>query len=251
MRGLTQQMSYQASHDALTGLANRREFERRVQESLEARHAQFGPPRALLPRSRSLQGRQRLVRSLGRRQHAARGRCAHQGHGPRLGHGGAPGRRRVRAAARGLPARESAADRRRRRAARSTTTASSGRTRSSRSASASVWSRSRARAARSRKCISAADSACYVAKKQGNHVHVYSARDEAAARHRGEIQWLQRLQTALKDDRFELMMQPIVATSQYDAATVRRSKCCCDCRTTRCPAASRPRNSCARRSAIA
>jgi EAL domain-containing protein (putative c-di-GMP-specific phosphodiesterase class I) len=60
--------------------------------------------------------------------------------------------------------------------------------------------------------MSAADSACYVAKKQGNHVHVYSARDEAVARHRGEIQWLQRLQTALKENRFELMAQPIVAT---------------------------------------
>ena len=28
LTGLTQQMSYQASHDALTGLVNRREFER-------------------------------------------------------------------------------------------------------------------------------------------------------------------------------------------------------------------------------
>ena len=61
--------------------------------------------------------------------------------------------------------------------------------------------------------MSAADSACYVAKKQGNHVHVYSARDESVARHRGEIQWLQRLQSALKENRFELMAQPIVATA--------------------------------------
>ncbi len=61
--------------------------------------------------------------------------------------------------------------------------------------------------------MSAADSACYVAKKQGNHVHVYSARDEAVARHRGEIQWLQRLQSALKDNRFELMAQPIIAST--------------------------------------
>jgi EAL domain-containing protein (putative c-di-GMP-specific phosphodiesterase class I) len=61
--------------------------------------------------------------------------------------------------------------------------------------------------------MSAADSACYVAKKRGNHVHVYSARDEAVARHRGEIQWLQRLQAALKENRFELMAQPIIATA--------------------------------------
>ncbi len=59
--------------------------------------------------------------------------------------------------------------------------------------------------------IGAADSACYVAKKQGGHVHVYSARDEAVARSRGEIHWLQRLQTALRDGRFELYAQPIVA----------------------------------------
>jgi diguanylate cyclase (GGDEF)-like protein len=62
--------------------------------------------------------------------------------------------------------------------------------------------------------LSAADSACYVAKKQGNHVHVYSARDEAVARHRGEIQWLQRLQNAIKENRFELLAQPIIATTK-------------------------------------
>ena len=40
---------------------------------------------------------------------------------------------------------------------------------------------------------------------------VYSARDEAHARHSGEIQWLQRLQSALKENRFQLYYQPIVA----------------------------------------
>ena len=60
--------------------------------------------------------------------------------------------------------------------------------------------------------LSAADSACYVAKQQGRgRVHVYSARDEAVARQRGEIAWLQRLQAALKENRFELYTQPIVA----------------------------------------
>ncbi len=59
--------------------------------------------------------------------------------------------------------------------------------------------------------MSSADSACYVAKKQGGlHVHVYSAREEASARHSGEIQWLQKLQGALRDNRFELYYQPIV-----------------------------------------
>ena len=60
--------------------------------------------------------------------------------------------------------------------------------------------------------LSAADSACYVAKQQGrSRVHVYSTRDEVLARERGEIQWLQRLQAALKENRFELYVQPIIA----------------------------------------
>ena len=37
LRGIARQMSYQASHDALTGLVNRREFERRLQEASRSR----------------------------------------------------------------------------------------------------------------------------------------------------------------------------------------------------------------------
>jgi len=59
--------------------------------------------------------------------------------------------------------------------------------------------------------LAAADTACYVAKKQGSgRVAVYSARDEALARHTGEIQWLQRLQAALRENRFQLYTQVIV-----------------------------------------
>ena len=59
--------------------------------------------------------------------------------------------------------------------------------------------------------MNSADSACYVAKKAGGlHVHVYSAREEANARHSGEIHWLQKLQGALRDNKFELYFQPIV-----------------------------------------
>ncbi|MCC5794139.1 MAG: EAL domain-containing protein [Chromatiales bacterium] len=60
--------------------------------------------------------------------------------------------------------------------------------------------------------LSAADSACYIAKQQGRgRVHVYSARDEVRARQRGDIHWLRQLQTALREDRFELHVQPIIA----------------------------------------
>ncbi len=62
--------------------------------------------------------------------------------------------------------------------------------------------------------MAAADSACYVAKSQGRgHVHVYSARDEAVARQRGEIQWLHRLEQALREGQFLLYTQSIVAPS--------------------------------------
>src|SRR5580658_6583433 len=38
MRGLAHQMSYQATHDALSGLVNRREFERRLEEAMSSGH---------------------------------------------------------------------------------------------------------------------------------------------------------------------------------------------------------------------
>jgi diguanylate cyclase (GGDEF)-like protein/PAS domain S-box-containing protein len=68
--------------------------------------------------------------------------------------------------------------------------------------------------------LAAADGACYMAKRQGTgRVVVYSARDEALARSSGEIQWLQKLQAALKEDRFELHVQPIVPVSASAAGS--------------------------------
>jgi len=62
--------------------------------------------------------------------------------------------------------------------------------------------------------LSAADSACYVAKQRGRgQAHVYSARDEVSARQRGEIHWLGLLQSALKEDQFEIYSQPIISVS--------------------------------------
>ena len=40
IRGLTRKMSYQATHDPLTGLINRREFERRLDEAMDTAHAE-------------------------------------------------------------------------------------------------------------------------------------------------------------------------------------------------------------------
>jgi len=60
--------------------------------------------------------------------------------------------------------------------------------------------------------LSAADAACYVAKDLGrNRIHVHQLDDVALARHRSEIEWAQRLSAAIKEDRLRLYGQPIVA----------------------------------------
>jgi diguanylate cyclase (GGDEF)-like protein/PAS domain S-box-containing protein len=57
--------------------------------------------------------------------------------------------------------------------------------------------------------LAAADVACYVAKDAGrNRVHVYREGD-TAARHQ-EMQWVARINRALEQERFELFYQPIV-----------------------------------------
>ena len=59
--------------------------------------------------------------------------------------------------------------------------------------------------------LSAADSACYVAKEKGrNRVHVNQPGDHELAQRQGEMQWVARLHQALAEDRFCLYYQPIV-----------------------------------------
>ena len=58
--------------------------------------------------------------------------------------------------------------------------------------------------------LSAADSACYVAKDRGrNRIHLYESRDSDLARHRGEMQWVTRIHKAVEEKRLRLVWQDI------------------------------------------
>ncbi|TAK51771.1 MAG: EAL domain-containing protein [Gammaproteobacteria bacterium] len=212
LRGITRQMSYQATHDALTGLVNRREFERRLGEALEtARGGRQGHVMCYLDLDRF-----KVVNDT-------------SGH--------VAGDNLLREVAALI--REAVRD--------SDTVARIGGDEfgvllvgcpldKARQIADDIWRaigeyrfvwkdrifsigvsvglvEISSDANSLEELISAADSACYVAKRQGDsHVHVYSAHDEAVARSRGEIHWLQRLQVALRDGFFELFVQPIEPT---------------------------------------
>jgi diguanylate cyclase (GGDEF)-like protein/PAS domain S-box-containing protein len=58
--------------------------------------------------------------------------------------------------------------------------------------------------------LSAADTACYVAKDSGrNRVHVYRLDDKVLASRHGEMQWVGRIRNALDENRFRLYYQKI------------------------------------------
>jgi diguanylate cyclase (GGDEF)-like protein/PAS domain S-box-containing protein len=210
LRGLTRQMTYQASHDALTGLVNRREFERRLQEAMDS--AQTGNVAHAL-----------CYLDLDRFK-TVNDTCGHTAGDNMLREVASLIKEAVRDSDTvgriggdefalllvGCPlekARQIADD-----VVRSVNDYRF------------VWKDKifnigvsiglvelGAGSGAIEDIMNSADSACYVAKKQGgSHVHVYSAREEATARHSGEIHWLQKLQGALRDNKFELYYQPIV-----------------------------------------
>ena len=213
LRGLTRKMSYQATHDPLTGLINRREFERRLDEAMDSAHAEEAVHML-------------FYMDLDRFK-AVNDTCGHLAGDNMLREVAALIKNEVRdsdfvgrlggdefgALLIGCPiekARQIASD--------------------ICNAVADyrfVWKDKIFNIGISiglveishasgtlQDVMSAADSACYMAKQQGRgQVHIYSAREEVIARERGDIQWLRQLQTALHEDGFVLAVQPIIAMS--------------------------------------
>ncbi|MDZ7841916.1 MAG: EAL domain-containing protein [Gammaproteobacteria bacterium] len=66
--------------------------------------------------------------------------------------------------------------------------------------------------------LSCADTACYAAKDQGgNRVHVYHADDSDLARRRGDMHWVADLNRSLERNDFILYKQPILSLEHDDA----------------------------------
>ncbi len=66
--------------------------------------------------------------------------------------------------------------------------------------------------------LSTADTACYMAKEAGrNRVHTATIDDQEIIRHRGEVKLVTRIKEALEQDRFCLYYQPVVPTGQVQA----------------------------------
>jgi len=65
--------------------------------------------------------------------------------------------------------------------------------------------------------LSSADVACYAAKDGGrNRVHIYEPSDEAVSERYGQMHWTARISKALEEERFQLYQQPIVGVSDND-----------------------------------
>jgi diguanylate cyclase (GGDEF)-like protein/PAS domain S-box-containing protein len=65
--------------------------------------------------------------------------------------------------------------------------------------------------------ISAADSACAAAKEQGrNRVHSFAENDIELMRRKREMQWAARINAALEEGRFELYRMPILALQKQE-----------------------------------
>jgi diguanylate cyclase (GGDEF)-like protein/PAS domain S-box-containing protein len=62
-----------------------------------------------------------------------------------------------------------------------------------------------------------ADAACYAAKEKGrNRIHVFSSNDEELAERQGEMQWVEKIRLGIEENRFQLYGQLIVPTTHVE-----------------------------------
>ncbi|MFP4130644.1 EAL domain-containing protein [Thiohalospira sp.] len=208
VRRLSRQLSYQASHDALTGLINRREFENRLQNALESAHNE-GEEHALCYLDLD---QFKLVNDT----------CGHAAGDELLKQLAERIRGRVRAS--DTVARlggdefgvllESCPPERARTIAEEL--------RETVRVFRFVWDNQSFEVGVSIGLVpidsdsgglvgllAAADAACYVAKDHGrDRIHIYHSEDADLERHHGEMEWAQRLRLALDEDQFCLYHQP-------------------------------------------
>lgn len=218
-RELTERLSYQATHDALTELCNRREFERRVEEALHERKGRAtGDPCALLyidldqfklinDVSGHMAGDQLLAQlALAMRQQLRGGDVLARLGGDEFGlmafHVDADGARAL-----------------------------AERLRECIEALMFVWQDRTYTVSASigvvvvdqqeptlKDLLAWADTACYLAKENGrNRVHLYRE-DNETTRRQGEMEWASRLRWAMEQDRLLLDYQEIVPLDGSDTA---------------------------------
>ena len=209
-RQLTEMLSYQASHDPLTELYNRREFERRVERALVAAAA-GAPPGALLyidldqfklinDTSGHMAGDQLLVQlSMVMHEQLRTGDVLARLGGDEFGvlAGSVQDEAGARLVAERLRARIDgyvfAWE-------QQTYTISA-------SIGGVMLDHSTATL---KDLFTQADTACYMAKESGrNRVHFYSGQDDETARRRGEMEWANRLRWAIEEQRLQLHYQEV------------------------------------------
>ncbi|MGH8072550.1 MAG: bifunctional diguanylate cyclase/phosphodiesterase [Lysobacter sp.] len=208
-RQLTELLGYQASHDALTELYNRREFERRVERVLRS-VSTGGPPATLLymdldqfklinDTSGHVAGDQLLIQlaTMMREQLGGEGVLLARLGGDEFG---------VLTPHDASQAREVAE-----------------RLRQHIDGYVFVWEQRTYTVSVSiggvaldhpglafKDVLAQADTACYMAKESGrNRVHFYSASDDETARRHGEMEWANRLRWAVAEQRLLLMYQEV------------------------------------------